>query len=140
MQAYNWLNYLNVVVFLLMILFVLICIQSMNRVLELNTCYALEIKDYQCKAHGRTEILSCLLHTHICNTKANALSTQKMVWKLDRLCMNWFFHGGLYCYHKFLDHANFILRLENDGKHRYEKTIMAMFYVLNSSNFYIFRP
>ena len=117
-----------------------ICIQSMSMVREWNSYQVLEIKDYQCKAHGRTEILSCLFHTHICNTKANALSTQKMVWKLDRLCMNWFFHGGLYCYHKPLDHANFILRLENDDKHRYEKTIMAIFYVLNSSNFYIFRP
>ena len=65
--------------------FALICIQGMSRVIESNNCQALEIKDYQCKAHGRTEILSCLLHTHICNTKANALSTQKMVWKLDRL-------------------------------------------------------
>ena len=51
------------------------------------------------------------------------------------LCMNWFFHGGLYCYHKSLDHANFILRLENDGKHRYEKTIMVIFYVLKTTKF-----
>ena len=117
-------------------LFALICIQSMSRAIERLIFRRYRLKIISAKLMAVRKYCRVFsIHTYVILKQMHSARRKWFENWID-LCMNWFFHGGLYCYHKSLDHANFILRLENDGKHRYEKTIMVIFYVLKTTKLY----